>query len=190
MGNPWLITDLITLGSPLAHAEVLVRAAGDSLAERQEAREYPRCPPLPDNWHRRPDQREPKRGDRALAYRSKPGQTRKMVPSAIFAFVHWTNLYFPGDVIGGPVAPVFGAGVRDIAVKGVPECSAFGRLASYSPLSHTKYWATCKAAEDRYGKAADAATPAEVIPALRAALALDTDATRALLKTWAAQRTG
>ena len=42
--------------------------------------------------------------------------------AASFAAVRWTNLYFPcagvihGDVIGGPLAGLFGWGVKDIGV--------------------------------------------------------------------------
>ena len=33
---------------------------------------------------------------------------------ALFACTRWTNLYFPGDFISGPLASVFGRGVQDL----------------------------------------------------------------------------
>ena len=55
----------------------------------------------------------------------------------MFAPVRWTNLYFPtrwllqGDPVGGPLAGLFGPGVRDVAVK----TTRRGGL-----LAHTQYW--------------------------------------------------
>jgi hypothetical protein len=55
----------------------------------------------------------------------------------VFGPVRWTNLYFPatlalhGDVIGGPLAPVFGPGVEDVVVE-TRQRGGF--------LTHTLYW--------------------------------------------------
>ena len=55
----------------------------------------------------------------------------------MFAPTRWTNLYFPcsaifkGDVVGGPIAPVFGNGVKDVAVA---------TTINDGYLSHTHYW--------------------------------------------------
>ena len=46
LGNPWLVTDLVTLGSPLAHAAILLAHDDADLAEKQEQRELPTCPPF------------------------------------------------------------------------------------------------------------------------------------------------
>ena len=49
---------------------------------------------------------------------------RILYEGAPFAVVRWTNLYFPaglgffGDWFGGPLAPVFGTGIKDVAVTG------------------------------------------------------------------------
>ena len=42
----WLITDFVTLGSPLAHAEFLIAASAEDLAQRKFERELPESPPL------------------------------------------------------------------------------------------------------------------------------------------------
>jgi hypothetical protein len=51
----------------------------------------------------------------------------------LFAFTRWTNLYFPGDLAGGPIT-VFGPGVRNIAVDS-GDAFADGTI-----LSHVRYW--------------------------------------------------
>jgi len=64
---------------------------------------------------------------------------------APFGPTRWSNLYFPvraaslGDPVGGPVAPEFGQGVRDIAVR----LSLSGWRAVVGQLlllPHTRYW--------------------------------------------------
>jgi len=55
----------------------------------------------------------------------------------VFGVTRWTNLYFPvrrilwGDIIGGPLQPSFGRGIRDIPVE-TKERGGF--------LAHTLYW--------------------------------------------------
>ena len=49
----WLITDLVTLGSPLAHADFLLAKSAKEMDERILHREFPTCPPVRevlDNW--------------------------------------------------------------------------------------------------------------------------------------------
>jgi len=60
--------------------------------------------------------------------------------AAPFAVTRWTNIYAPvraiiaGDPVGGPLAPVFGAGVKDVPVP----ISPWWRRRT--PLAHTSYW--------------------------------------------------
>jgi hypothetical protein len=148
----WLITDLVTLGSPLTHAEFLIAADRKDLEARKAARELPQCPPLREPL-------DPKVRKRAQSARGMPladpvERTRLMsypVPGATdtwmlhhaapFAVVRWTNVYDPamlvflGDVIGGPVAPAFGPGIVDIDLK----ARRGGRQSR--TFTHTKYWA-------------------------------------------------
>ena len=62
-------------------------------------------------------------------------------PSVPEDSVRWSNLYFPysrlifGDLVGGPLAPAFGPGVRDIPVR---PCVDGWRATTVA--SHTKYW--------------------------------------------------
>ena len=136
-GLAWKVTDFVTLGSPLTHADVLLAADAAELTLRQAERELPTCPPAREI-----------RGERPASFRYRkrfpplPGRKNGRwhdVPhhAALFAPVRWTNLYFPthgllwGDPVGGPVAPLFGGGVRDVAVE-------TGR--NGGRLSHTEYW--------------------------------------------------
>lgn len=137
-GSRWRITDFVTLGSPLTHADVIIADDPESLAEAQTRRELPTCPPTLE---------EPtgELGNRRFSYipPEVPGgdlhATDRRVPhhAAVFAPVAWTNLYFPsrallwGDMISGPLGKPFGYGIRDVAL----EADEGVRL-----LSHTKYW--------------------------------------------------
>jgi len=146
----WLITDFITLGSPLAHAEFLIAASAEDLATRKFERELPQSPPLREDL-------DPKVFQLARATHKLPVgpsfETSKLIsfppPSsphlwelhhaAPFAVVRWTNIYdsaslvFRGDIIGGPVANAFGPAILDIDLK-----SLRGQSRSFT---HTKYWA-------------------------------------------------
>ncbi len=57
--------------------------------------------------------------------------------AAVFGPTRWTNLYFParlvfwGDVIAGPLVPLFGSGIRDVPVR---------TRRRMGLLSHTLYW--------------------------------------------------
>ncbi len=116
-GNPWNVTDFVTFGSPLAHAEALMARDSGEFEMKKEEREFPTAPPVFETK------------DSFTYARQIPGAagggTRSFrVPhhGAVFAPVRWTNLYFPssrivfGDIVGGPVAPAFGPGVEDVAV--------------------------------------------------------------------------
>ena len=60
--------------------------------------------------------------------------------AAPFAAVRWTNVFDPaalvfmGDVIGGPLGPVFGPAIVDIDLKALRG----GRQST--SFTHTKYW--------------------------------------------------
>ncbi len=130
-GNPWCVSDFITLGSPLAHAALLLAESSDDLKLKQSARELPTCPPSVETS---------KREGQPLArfsYEIKNSKGRVPHHAALFAATRWTNLYFPcryivrGDVVGGPLAHLFGWGVRD-----VPVTTSLRK----GYLSHTLYW--------------------------------------------------
>jgi hypothetical protein len=121
-GIGWRITDFLTLGSPLAHAAILLAKDSKGLQTKQAERELPICPPELE-------------GTRFSYPGDKPVRTPHH--AAPFGPTRWTNLYFPcravafGDLIGGPLRPVFGRGVQDRAVHTRQRGGLF---------SHTLYW--------------------------------------------------
>jgi len=152
-GHPWLVTDFVTLGSPLAHASYLLARGDDELRRKIAERELPACPPALENLG----------GESRFSY--PVDELRAPHHAAVFAATRWTNLYFPcrrifwGDVIGGPVAPAFGPGVKDIPVE-TPVRGDF--------FSHTLYW-------DFPSPRPAADSPPSCIAALRRALRLVQD---------------
>lgn len=93
----WLISDFISVGSPLTYADFLLFDNEAQFIERKLDREYPTSPPVPDHGH---------------YYYGKAGQYF-LHHAAVFAPVRWTNLYmqhrwfYKGDIISGPVSRFF-----------------------------------------------------------------------------------
>jgi hypothetical protein len=113
-GNPWCITDFVTVGAPMALADFLMTRPGlfsgftkSDGALRRDLFEalvrrgvLVRCPPQPE---------------------APPVDTSH----SPFAVTRWTNFWFPvtrgslhGDWFGGALGPLFGPGIRDIPVQG------------------------------------------------------------------------
>jgi hypothetical protein len=133
-GNPWRITDFVTMGSPLAHAMLLLASDQEDFTARKRQRELLTCPPMKDK--------------EGYGYTDSPiplvGYGRLFSPyilhhAAAFAVTRWTNLYFSaylglfGDVIGGPLRKVLGLGIEDIPVR-----SRSWRR--FTLFAHTAYW--------------------------------------------------
>ena len=123
--NGWRVSDFVTLGSPLTHAEFLVSRDRSAFEERKAERMFPTCPPMME-----------------------PGKLPSFLYSnltlahhaAMFAAMRWTNIYDPGqllflgDFISGPCAPNFGPGVLDVRMK-MTGRGLLGRV-----VTHTHYW--------------------------------------------------
>ncbi|MGI5132101.1 hypothetical protein ACQEVB_35225 [Pseudonocardia sp. CA-107938] len=133
-GCPWLVTDLLTIGTPMAFADLLLtrdRAAFDRLVGRAE---LPTCPPR--SRTATVDGPPPAGAPRYGWFRD----GRQVLDSAApFAATRWTNLWFPvdglrGDWFGGPLQQLYGPGVRDVAVTGnLPGRRAWG-------VAHGRYF--------------------------------------------------
>jgi hypothetical protein len=136
--DAWLVTDFVTLGSPLTHAKYLMTAQknGDALdatfASAVREREFPTCPP------------QQLYGDGRLTYTDHNTNLKQLHHGGVFGLTRWTNLFFPvtnifwGDAIGGPVSSVFGKCAIDRKVF----TKRSGRTAFFS---HVSYWKTdCK----------------------------------------------
>ncbi|MGG5259575.1 hypothetical protein [Phycicoccus avicenniae] len=119
-GNPWLITDFVSVGTPMYFADRLLPGKGAlGFERRKERHELPTCPPLIEE-----EGNGPTRGRTRYSWRKKDGNRQVLHEGAPFAVVRWTNVFFPtrggflGDWFGGALAPLFGAGIRDVEVTG------------------------------------------------------------------------
>ncbi|HNP52961.1 MAG TPA: hypothetical protein PKK69_00020 [Ferruginibacter sp.] len=130
IGNPWLITDLVTIGSPLAHAGYLFAQQKDLFDKLVDQREYPVNPP----HFQAPDRTNLIRGKQEIVANSThPVQALRFNHSSPFAVTKWTNFYFEKDYVGGPLQPLFGKGIREEVVQ-----NSVGF--SLMPVGHTRYW--------------------------------------------------
>lgn len=129
--HPWLITDFVSVGTPMYCADVLYTKNRGEWNEHVGRRELATCPPQADlGVHK---------GKTRLWFTYGVRDRRVVYHAAPFAAVRWTNLWFParfgvfGDWFGGPLAPLFGPGVRDVPVtaKGWRWAPA---------VAHTKYF--------------------------------------------------
>lgn len=140
-GVNWLATDFVTLGSPLTHAESLLRSKELEFRKRVDDHELPACPPVTQRTYNRQKTRES-----CSSSFNKHG-IRVPSSSAVFGPIVWTNIFFPtyllfgGDVIGGPLRQVLGKGIRDVPVHASATPAWKANLIGQLPLrSHTQYW--------------------------------------------------
>lgn len=143
----WLISDLVTLGSPLAHANFLVARNGCELQVMTRSREILRSPPV---YEAKPGNLDP-----VFTFRpSKEPDITRMHHAAAFAPVRWANLhdetgpwlFLKGDMISGPVSQDYGPGAVDLRV--MPR--RFGLLGAIFPrlFTHTLYWSYSRASNE------------------------------------------
>jgi hypothetical protein len=138
IGVPWLVTDFVTLGSPLAHAALLLATDASDLRVRQDQREIPTCPPVEDRPRRR-SERGYYHYVEQFEINGRRSSVRVLHHAALFANTRWSNIYVPvrlglvGDHVGGPLRPAFGPGIRDVPVTDGP-------LRFVPLMAHTRYW--------------------------------------------------
>lgn len=136
VGMPWLISDFITLGSPLAHAKLLMADNPDDFTRKKREYEYPCCPPPVDE---KPYYSQMYN----ITNRGQSFLRNVYVPhhGATFICIRWTNIFFPyhglifGDLIGGRLNGLFGRGIREYEVKPSSE-SCFAKTLA----CHIFYW--------------------------------------------------
>ena len=128
----WLVTDFVTMGSPLTHAYYLMcngkteQELRHDFKRRVREFDFPTCPPIR------------LKGDGRLTFIA--GNRLYFHQGGLFGLTRWTNLYFPvsellwGDAIGGPVAPIFGRNIVDVPVY-------MNKLRDASLFARTRYWA-------------------------------------------------
>ncbi|AYQ30267.1 hypothetical protein DT070_20995 [Polaromonas sp. SP1] len=146
-GHTWRVSDFVTLGSPLAHAPLLLARDQKALSAKFQEREYAQCPPVLEV------RRSKGQDVHSFRYFDKKLSRKVLHHAALFAVTRWTNLYFPcrallwGDLVGGPVAGVFGAGVRDVPVR---------TRRRFGLCSHTFYWRAALRGDDHIDKLREA----------------------------------
>lgn len=130
-GDGWLVTDFVTLGSPLAHGALLLAKDRLDFERRARERQLPHCPPVRELSGKFSfDHRD-------IDDQGRPQRATVLNHAAVFAVVGWTNIFFPcrylfkGDLVGGAIAPLFWPGVRDIPVATKTWRGWF---------AHTHYW--------------------------------------------------
>lgn len=138
-GYPWLITDFITLGTPMYFTDRLYTRNVKAFAKKVRGGELPTCPPQsegdPDN----------NLNHTKLWFSWRNGKRRELDHKAAFAVVRWTNMWFParwgffGDWFGERLAPLFGNGIRDIAIKGNRRMRWFLRSRYFPGYAHALY---------------------------------------------------
>lgn len=129
-GNPWRVTDFVTVGTPMALADLFVGRppifAGLSRSDSRRGELFDRltrrgvvvrCPPRSEASA--VDDVEPG----PASYSS--GASGVLGAQSPFAVTRWANIWFPvrrggirGDWFGGVLRPLFGPGIREIAVSG------------------------------------------------------------------------
>jgi hypothetical protein len=148
----WLISDLVTLGSPIAHADTVIATDPEEFRLFSERRELLTSP----HWYETFSS-----GRRRFSYCRMPGhadnsaaEPRAPHNSAAYAAVRWTNIYFPmqgilrGDLIGGPVAGNFGPGVKDLAAR-APRTGGWFPHLDYFRLEADAEWGEAAWADHR-----------------------------------------
>lgn len=168
-GSPWIVSDFITIGSPLAHAEVLMADGVEDMRMQQGERNLPTSPPELEydgttqmrhfSYRNRLRSRDDNEEEAALL--------RTPHFAAHFAFTKWTNIYSPakaifwGDLISGPVSDQFAyvrrqrqstdreqttetnqrGGHKEIAVRGVLDLPVMTAADKGKRFfTHTHYW--------------------------------------------------
>ncbi|WP_299520542.1 hypothetical protein [uncultured Serinicoccus sp.] len=172
-GVPWLVTDFLTLGSPLAHGRLLLDTRASSLQRRQDDLELPMCPPMP-SLAPSADADERSASFYPAVLRRGDLERTALVGNhgAPFGPTRWTNLYFParwlafGDPVGGPLRGLLGTGIRDVAVHHSGRHHPWWHR--LLPLhDHLRYWDPLPGAGRRR------AATVECVPTIRAVLGLE-----------------
>jgi len=132
-GNPWKVTDFISVGTPMYMADILFTKNREAFDDRVRKRHLATCPPRSDYASNVADVSDDPEFSYPHEIKGQDASGRKqhvesdvLYHAAPFSVVRWTNMWFParlsffGDWFGGPLANLFGYGIRDIPLKGAP----------------------------------------------------------------------
>lgn len=125
--QPWLVSDFVTIGSPLTYADFLLSKNECEFSDMQQAGEVMRCPPV---------MLEVTENSGQFTFWTEHFDTEVLDHGAAMAATRWTNIYdespvvgcWKGDFVSGPLRHRFGPGVADYDAK-IP-----------GAFTHTRYW--------------------------------------------------
>jgi hypothetical protein len=154
LGNPWIVSDFVTMGCPLVHADFLIAHNKKALGDAKRQRMLPTCPPTLEQDAAEQDSAS---GKWSFTYQPTPDSARVPHHAALFAYTRWSNLHSPsrflvqGDIVSGPLGEAMGlekdgargavSGIYDVQV--MPALDPDGRPLPDETrplLAHTKYW--------------------------------------------------
>lgn len=155
LGNPWILTDFVTLGSPLTHAEFLMERDREALELAQKQRILPTCPPTLEYDGTTKQQHFTYRARALRGIGDGHDLEAPRIPhhAALFAFTRWTNIFSPqrfilgGDIVSGPLSTSMGlsrpgnkplSGILDIPV--LPSNIGTAEDRRWRLFTHLKYW--------------------------------------------------
>lgn len=138
-GFRWRVSDLVTAGSPLAHASWLLHLDSRTRFEDlKQERTLPTCPPQTEEKNGPGPLCEPRRRrvftfthayKNPTSHSDDPDHPKPkfsvQVPhhAGLFALTRWTNVYFPyhgiykGDPIAGPLKEQLGEWIKDVKLR-------------------------------------------------------------------------
>ncbi len=139
-GMPWLVSDFVTLGSPIQYPWPFLASSQSDFESRKVEMLIPEVPA----------RAEPPRdsGTGGITFETSyigpagPATIPVLNQAAVFAPTRWTNVAFPcrwwvfGDPVGGPVADWLGPGILDLQ----PAPRGRSWLSRHSPKLHSQYW--------------------------------------------------
>jgi hypothetical protein len=131
----WLISDLITVGAPIAYPTLFMSSKKVRLTRRLRERSLSSCPP---------QLAVTTDGGNSFCFKSPHSDKSYIHHGAVFSAVRWTNVYAKADFVGGPIfaAPQgndadsdsgLGNGVRNFKITN-------GKFVNIPILSHSQYW--------------------------------------------------
>lgn len=115
-GNPWLVTDFISIGTPMYMADKILTRTLNQFHDRVRLRHLATCPPQGDL------------GKKSIPKSDRPSYSYEhegkhvLYHAAPFAVTRWTNIWFPpwlgffGDWFAGPLARLYGKGIKEVPV--------------------------------------------------------------------------
>lgn len=142
--NPWLISDFISIGSPLCHGDYILTKNFEEFDKKTNYREYPLCPPKIEV--KKEKNAIVKDYDNAISFSANLVLNNKGIRekkpmrfinhNSQFSFIQWTNIYFQNDFVGGELNEFFGKGIQNVPLK------ANGNWIKRNLpfFSHTNYW--------------------------------------------------